>query len=90
MTNNNKFLELYPQLWTPKIGDWVCLTTEQPEVSLYSIDNKIGDIGKIIQIDTVEPRFLVRKNDGQTYLAHQGTYWVYSNTFKLISLNENE
>jgi hypothetical protein len=87
----NKFLEKYPQLREPKIGDRICITTNQPEKTYFSKTCQIGDIGEIKSIDTKEPKYLIRRLDIHiAYESYLGSYWVFSNTFTIISLNDKE
>jgi hypothetical protein len=48
----NKFLKTYPQLWEPKVGDYIrikmCLNTRK--LISYSTEYDIGDTGTIARI----------------------------------------
>ena len=81
---SNKFLDLYPALREPCIGDLVKIT-RNPGSTMYCSGNIVGDIGTIIHIDNYEPRYLIRKKDNGIYEEHQGSYWISKEFFKIIN-----
>ena len=76
----NKFLELYPQLWEPQIGDQVCIihvinpfTFMKSKTKRNLIYYKIGDMGKIVAKDI--SCFNIYFNKYQT------SFWAYKEEF---------
>jgi len=68
---HNKFLSLYPQLWEPKIGDKVILTSDNRPYW------KKGDVGEIIKIYTVHTYtyYKIDFNNSENKEVYLGGRW---------------
>jgi hypothetical protein len=74
--NRNKFLEKYPQLREPQIGDII-----EKSDTIHSSYIQ----GKIVQIDKDEPRYLLNSthDNGQQYRC-----WVFSENVRIIKIRD--
>jgi len=81
---SNKFLSIYPQLCSPKIGDKVVMEEN------YKCLWKKGDVGVIIKINNVSQyinnnHYLIDfDNCGNKEVYKSGRYIAWRNEFKLI------
>ena len=91
---NNKFLDLYPELRDPLVGDLVELLSVQPfwvHQQYYSI----GDIGRIIYISIITGTnktfyFITFDIPENTNKETHGNICLSKTDFKVIQHNESE
>ena len=85
----NEFLNIYPQLRDPRIGDTVeVIKTINPRNIYYSdivMGNscKKGEIGIIVEMDDRPPNFLIKLITDKS--PSSGTYWLSKEDFKVVS-----
>ena len=77
--NKNKFLDLYPQLWEPKVGVKVkivkILTRDKKPTDNWNY--KIGDTGEIIHVMSLTRYTLYQVK----FHKNQKSFWAYKEEF---------